>query len=217
MFIKNCYKGVGMNRTANDLINVISWAHTLLAEVINKGDFAIDLTAGRGYDTLWLAQQVDATNQGHVLAFDIQQSAIDSSAARLARAGYITTLSDDAATVTGVTLHHGCHSQLTKSIPTCATLQPKAVIANFGYLPNGDHTTTTNAQTSCDAINQATELLAPNGRIALVLYTGHDGAAQEVAAIEKLCNQLDGQTWNVLRIQPANRNNAPYLLMIEKR
>jgi len=91
------------------------------------------------------------------------------------------------------------------------------MIANFGYLPNGDHSTTTNAKSSCDTIKQATQLLAPSGRIALVLYTGHDGAKEEVEAIENLCNELDGQTWNVLRVQPVNRNNAPYLLVIEKK
>lgn len=206
-----------MRRAANDLINVISWAHTLLAEVIKSGDFVIDLTAGRGHDTLWLAQQVDAAKQGHVLTFDIQQNAIDSTATRLTTAGYITNTMDDFAATAGITLCHCCHSRLAEVMAPRSTPQPKAVIANFGYLPNDDHTTTTNAQTSCAAIKQASQILATNGRIALVLYTGHDGATEEVEAIENLCAQLDSKQWNILRIQPVNRNNAPYLLIIEKR
>jgi len=207
-----------MSRGKNELINVINWAHKLLAEVIDTGDFAIDLTAGRGHDTLWLAEQVDSAQQGCVLAFDIQQKAIDSTADRLATAGFPSNKSTaQLASPIGISLYHCCHSRLTEVIDQQITAQPKAVIANFGYLPNGDHTTTTNAQSSCAAIKQATQLLAPTGRIALVLYTGHHGATEEVEAIENLCNQLDGQTWNILRIQPVNRNNAPYLLIIEKR
>ncbi|MBW2184847.1 MAG: class I SAM-dependent methyltransferase [Deltaproteobacteria bacterium] len=207
-----------MSGTVNDLINVISWAHKLLAEVIKPGDFAIDLTAGRGHDTLWLAQQVDAIHQGQVLAFDLQQTAIDSTAERLDTAGFlINEPTEPLASTAGITLSPCCHSRLAELIDPRIMPHPKAVIANFGYLPNGDHTTTTNAQTSCDAINQAIQLLAARGRIALVLYTGHDGATEEVEAIENLCNELDGQTWNVLRVQPVNRNNAPYLLVIEKK
>lgn len=202
----------------NELINVINWAHKLLAEVIKPGDFVIDLTAGRGHDTLWLAQQVDAIHHGHVLAFDVQQTAIDSTAERLTTAGFLLNEpTDPLASTAGITLYRYCHSRLTELIDPRITPQPKAVIANFGYLPNGDHTTTTSGQTSYDAINQATQLLATDGRIALVLYTGHDGATEEVEAIENLCTQLDGQTWNVLRVQPVNRNNAPYLLVLEKR
>ncbi|OQY24044.1 MAG: hypothetical protein B6I37_04115 [Desulfobacteraceae bacterium 4572_35.2] len=63
-----------MSRQKNEFINVINWAHKLLAEVINPGDFVIDLTAGRGHDTLWLAQQVDAIHRGQVVAFDVQQT-----------------------------------------------------------------------------------------------------------------------------------------------
>lgn len=206
-----------MSHAKNELINVINWAHKLLAEVINTGDFVIDLTAGRGHDTLWLAQQVDAFQQGRVLAFDIQQTAIESTAERLKEANCaVTNVNQQLNSTSGVALYHGCHSQLAKLTAT-TTVQPKAVIANFGYLPNGDHATTTSARKSCEAIKQAIQLLAPQGRIALVLYTGHDGAKEEVAAIENLCNQLEAQAWNILRIQPVNRHNAPYLLIIEKR
>lgn len=207
-----------MSRQKNEFINVINWAHKLLAEVINPGDFVIDLTAGRGHDTLWLAQQVDAIHRGQVVAFDVQQTAIDSTTERLTTAGFpINEPTGQLASTAGITLYPCCHSRLTQLIDPRITPQPKAVIANFGYLPNGDHSTTTNAKSSCDTIKQATQLLAPSGRIALVLYTGHDGAKEEVEAIENLCNELDGQTWNVLRVQPVNRNNAPYLLVIEKK
>jgi len=50
-----------------------------------------------------------------------------------------------------------------------------------------------------------------------VLYTGHSGALEECAAIEELCCTLDSRTWDVLRLQPANRSKAPYVLVLEKK
>ncbi len=202
------------------MINVIEWAHKLLAEVLCSGDLAIDLTAGHGHDTLWLAQQVEAIQYGQVLAFDIQQSAIDSTAERVVAAGYVVYRGGQQSdTTTGITLHHCCHGQLSDKLQQLpATVQQlKGVIANFGYLPNGDHATTTVAASSCIAIKQAAECLAPGGRIALVIYTGHPGAMDEANAIESLCCQLQPQKWKIVRIQPINRCNAPYLLMLEKR
>ncbi|MEA3464489.1 MAG: class I SAM-dependent methyltransferase [Thermodesulfobacteriota bacterium] len=204
-----------MESINNPLIDMIDRAHLLLNEVLNPGDFGIDLTAGRGHDTLWLAQQVTAQHKGNVLAFDIQRQAIDSTSKRLATAGFsVRQLTENQQVAPqGVSLYHGCHSQLPQQLDQA----PKAIIANFGYLPGSDHATTTTANSSCAAIDQATQLLATGGRIALVLYTGHSGATQECSAIEQLCSQLDSKQWQVLRLQPMNRNNAPYLLVLEKR
>ena len=208
-----------MNNTSNQLIDIINWSHQLLSDVLNPGDLAIDLTAGRGHDTLWLSKQVDAKREGQVLAFDIQQQAIDSSTEQLTVAGFCVQQLTGQQSIAqrGVSLYHGCHSHLSQLFQPGATKSPKAVIANFGYLPGSDHATTTAANSSCAAIKQATQLLAAGGRIALVLYTGHSGADEECAAIEQLCNQLDNKHWNMLRLQPVNRNNAPYLLVLEKR
>lgn len=205
-----------MRRDSNKLMDVINWAHSLLSEVIEEGDFVIDLTAGRGHDTLWLAKQVNAKQHGSVLAFDIQQQAITSTAKRLTESELpVTIIKKQPITTEGITLYHGCHSQLKEHLNS-QTLTAKAVIANFGYLPNSDHLTTTTAQSSCCAISAATELLSTGGRIALVIYTGHQGAQEEASAIEAMCNNLDGKQWNILRLQPVNRTNAPYLLVLER-
>ena len=52
---------------------------------LSEGDFAIDATAGRGYDTAFLARTVGRT--GRVLAFDIQKDAVESTRALLASEG----------------------------------------------------------------------------------------------------------------------------------
>ena len=45
------------------------------------GETVVDATAGNGNDTQFLAELVG--ENGHVLAFDIQQAALDSTAERL--------------------------------------------------------------------------------------------------------------------------------------
>ncbi len=193
--------------------DVIAHAHHLLAEVLQAGDLAVDLTAGRGRDTLFLARQVNTSAAGTVVAIDIQRQAISASD-QLLRQHSITQCSngDD----NGVWLccaNHAASGQLLQ--PLCR--RPRAVIANFGYLPGGDHNLTTTAADSVTAVAAASELLLPGGRIALVLYTGHVGAAEECHAIEELCATLAPQRWNRVRLQPLGRNNAPYLLALEKR
>jgi len=206
--------------TANSNLTDVSYrAHQLLAEKLRPGDCAIDLTAGRGHDTLWLAQQVDANNVGRVLAFDVQQQAIDSTSERLTAEDFMVHQLEQGQSIPpqGVALYHGCHSQLAQLLEGNPTLQARAVIANFGYLPGSDHTTTTSAASSRSAVHQATQLLARGGRMALVLYTGHHGALEECTAIEELCCSLESKMWDVLRLQPANRTKAPYVLVLEKK
>lgn len=65
--------------------NLSAWSQRLIKEVLSTGDFAVDLTAGNGYDTLMLAQAVGA--MGRVLAFDVQNKALENTASRLAGLG----------------------------------------------------------------------------------------------------------------------------------
>ena len=68
-----------------DRFNALSLSHRFLAEHVRPGDLCIDATAGRGYDTAYLAGLTGET--GRVLAFDIQQEAVDSTNALLRKRG----------------------------------------------------------------------------------------------------------------------------------
>ena len=56
-------------------LNTLGIAHKAIAEKVNPGDFCIDATAGRGNDTAFLCSLVGES--GKVIAFDIQQQAVD--------------------------------------------------------------------------------------------------------------------------------------------
>lgn len=66
-------------------LDVLPTIRLLLQENIEKGDTVVDATMGKGHDTLFLARLVG--EQGQVIAFDIQKSALDHTAKRLQEAG----------------------------------------------------------------------------------------------------------------------------------
>ena len=66
-------------------MNATELVHSILNGRIGAGAFCIDATAGRGRDTAYLCELVGPC--GRVIAFDIQQEAVDSTNALLAARG----------------------------------------------------------------------------------------------------------------------------------
>jgi predicted methyltransferase len=201
-----------MSRPAS-LASLIDWSHRLLAEILQPGDLAVDLTAGNGSDTLFLAEQVGRS--GLVLAFDIQRQALAKTAVFLEAAGIKPVLHQGRRapkTRSGVVLVPAGHEAVADYLPAA----PKAFIANLGYLPGGDKSIITRPNTTLKAINAALAGLAPHGRLAVVVYVGHPGGRDEGEQLELMLQELSPAGWEVTRIQALNRQLAPYLLVVEK-
>ena len=67
-------------------ISALDISKNVISQVVKSGDICIDATAGRGFDTAFLCELVGES--GKVVSFDIQQSAIDSTAQLLAERGF---------------------------------------------------------------------------------------------------------------------------------
>lgn len=67
------------------LKNARHLAARYMEDILREGDVAVDATMGNGGDTAFLCKLVGET--GHVYAFDVQQEALDRTAARLEEAG----------------------------------------------------------------------------------------------------------------------------------
>lgn len=52
---------------------------------------------------------------------------------------------------------------------------PKLVCFNLGYLPWGDKDLMTQPETTTAAVQTALDILAPEGVLSVVSYTGHEG------------------------------------------
>lgn len=195
------------------LAQIVPLSQLFLAEVLAEGDLAVDLTAGNGHDTLFLCRCVGSA--GKVIAFDLQQQALENTQHKLAEEGL------------GARLHHGPPAEWSCGIHLVAGSHDRvaefvnepvrAVIANLGYLPGGDKTIVTRPETTLDALAQAARLLCPGGRLAVVLYTGHAGGSAEADQVDTWFRGLKPSAWDVLRIEAANRKRSPYLLISEKK
>jgi tRNA A58 N-methylase Trm61 len=179
----------------------VTFSHLLIHRFVTPGDYVVDATCGNGHDTLLLAQLVGSN--GKVLAFDIQQKALEATAQRLSEAGGFDS----------VILIHASHETISEH---CNGML-KAVVFNLGYLPGGDRTVVTRPESTLSALEQSLKLLTPGGLVVITLYPGHEGGQQERTVLETRLAQLppaDFHVWNMRQINvPAT---APYLILVQK-
>ncbi|MDW7646252.1 MAG: class I SAM-dependent methyltransferase [Desulfuromonadales bacterium] len=195
-----------------------SWAHQFVGEVLAEGDLAVDLTAGRGKDTLFLSRCVGPS--GQVLAFDIQRQALQTSQQALLEAGITAPVLEAGAVLPvsqpGVCLIHDSHAHVGRYLAQFSR-PPRAFMANLGYLPGGDAAVTTQGDSTLAAVEAALAALAVGGRLALVLYIGHPEGRKEATLLSQRFSQLSARQWYVLKVETSNRQEAPFLLVAEKR
>jgi len=153
-------------------------AHQIISQCLHPGQLAVDATAGNGHDCCFLAQRV--SSKGTVFAFDIQLQALQSTAARLQQLG----LSKQ------VQLIHSGHEHMRNELPGDCQGRIQAVTFNLGYLPHGDKSITTTSSSTLPALQQACELLHPEGIITVLAYRGHPGGLEESRAVEEQLQAL---------------------------
>lgn len=196
------------------LTRIIERGHELLRENLQPGDLAVDLTAGNGFDTIQLTHLVGVT--GQVVAFDVQEQAMEKTSQRLLEAGCEARRHfqpvEPLPRRPGVDLLLAGHEDLGRLVPH----QMAGLIANLGYLPGGDQQLTTRPITTLSALEQASALLKPGGRLVVVVYVGHPGGQEEGETVSRFFARLDEGDFQSLRVDVINRPLAPYLLAAEK-
>lgn len=175
---------------------IVTMAHELLKDYIKEDSICADFTMGNGYDTFFLAQ---LAKKGRVYAFDIQETALLHTKALLQDASHVRLILDD-------------HAHMDAYITTPLD----AAIFNFGYLPNGDPSITTNKTSSKQAVTKAYALLKRHGLLVLVLYPGHPQGKEEADCFLEWCEQLDVHHASVMKIAMVHKPQAPFILAIEK-
>ena len=136
-------------------IHTISLLHAYIKHCVREGAVCIDATAGKGKDTVLLAKLAGTT--GTVIAMDIQQEAIDATKKLLEREG----LSDRVQPV--LDSHANMMQYAEANTVDC-------IVFNLGYLPGGDHTIATQAESTIAALEQSLQLLKPLGIFAMAIY-----------------------------------------------
>lgn len=177
-------------------INTIRLLHQSLQLVVKEGAFCIDATAGKGNDTLFLAKL--AGDSGRVLAMDIQPAALEKTE-ELLNKNQMTHR------VQLILDGHENISQYAKPESV------DCIVFNLGYLPGGDHTIATKAETTLQALKQSLNLLKPLGIISLAVYHGGDTGFVEKDAVLAWLKNLDSKKYTVIVTEFYNRPNHPPL------
>jgi len=166
----------------------------ILREHVKPGDLCIDATAGRGNDTAFLAEIVG--EKGRVIAFDIQEDAVESTRSLLSEKG----LSDRAQ------VFLESHSEMGKY---AAPGSVSCITFNFGWLPKGDHNIFTKKETSIPAIEAGLDLLKEDGIMTLIIYYGRETGFEEKDALLEFLPTLDSSKYTVVEMPFINRSNCP--------
>ena len=195
------------------MLKQLEMAHWMLKDIIKTNDVVVDATMGNGYDTQFLAEL-----GANVYAFDVQEEALNATEKRLDDAGIKNQIFEknlsNLLTEPSVNLVLSGHEKLSEYVK-----EPiKAAIFNLGYLPKTDKSVVTRADTTLTALDALTNQLVVGGRIAIMIYYGHEGGEEEKNAVINWASTLPQKDWEVTSYAPLNQiHTPPILVIIEKR
>ena len=178
--------------------------HTILTNHLQQGDQAIDATAGNGYDTLFLAEQVGSS--GKVTAIDIQDCAIRSTREKLESAGLIDR----------VKLVTDGHALALRKLIATNVGKVAAITFNLGYLPGSDKSIQTRAESTEEALAASIQLLSPGGCLFVTAYRGHSGGTAEAKTVESFMRTSQRERHAVDCYEPESSNSPPILWVLKK-
>ena len=173
-------------------MNALDIVKKTVSEHLPEGGVPIEATAGRGYDTVFLARTVGAT--GRVLAFDIQPAAVESTRALLASEGL------DAEVV--LASHADMAQYASPESADC-------ILFNLGYLPGGDHTVYTRAESTIAAVEAGLDILKHGGLMCVTVYSGGANGYAERDALLPFLASLDDGKYQVISLSFHNWKKDP--------
>ena len=183
------------------MLDILQTEKSFVLAHLKEGDVCADFTMGNGHDTLFLSKTVGKS--GKVYAFDIQTQALENTQKRL---------SDEGAPENYVLIndsHHNLKNYIKEPI--------KAGMFNLGYLPGGDKSVTTRRETTLAAIENAIDVLAPDGILLIAVYPGHKEGETEGELIEKMLEGYDRKKFCCVKFRIINSPSSSYFFIVESK
>ncbi|XP_042489470.1 putative rRNA methylase YtqB isoform X3 [Macadamia integrifolia] len=181
-------------------------AHSMWRHIVQKGDTVVDATCGNGHDTLEMVKLVaDESGRGCVYGMDIQNIALENTSLLLD-----ALLNPNERKL--VKLFHTCHSRMEDIVPNGTSV--RLVAFNLGYLPGGDKALVTLSETTLQALEVASRILAPGGLISIIAYVGHPGGRKEFETVQAFASGLPVDDWVCTKFEMINRQMAPVLVIL---
>ena len=183
------------------MVDLIGLHKHFILEHLREGEVAVDFTMGNGNDTLFLSRTVGET--GRVYAFDIQESALDSTRKKLTEESAPENYTLICAS------HHRVREFVKEPI--------KAGMFNLGYLPgSGKKVVTTMRETTMPAVEAAIDMLLPDGVLIVAIYPGHEEGALEGDMLREYFATLSKYRICASEFRILNSPTSPYFFLIEK-
>lgn len=170
--------------------------HDRICQIIRNPELCIDATAGTGKDSVFLASLVGPG--GKVIAMDIQELAVEQTKMRLQK--------EDLSERVEVVLDSHVHIDQYASEGSVSL-----IMFNLGYLPGGDHSLATRAETTIEALEKGLRLLCEGGIISLLIYSGGDSGFEEKNQVLTWLKKLPDDKYTVLVESFYNKPNNPPL------
>ncbi|MBP3436862.1 MAG: methyltransferase domain-containing protein [Clostridia bacterium] len=184
------------------MVDLLSLQKHFILQHLKEGDVAVDFTMGNGNDTLFLSRTVG--EKGKVFAFDIQESALASTKARLQEEGAPENYTLICAS------HHRVKEFVNEPI--------KAGMFNLGYLPGSNKKqVTTMRETTLPAVKAAVELLSMDGVLMIAVYPGHEEGKKEGEMLFEYFKDFDRRHICVSCFRIVNSPTSPFFYLVEKR
>lgn len=173
-------------------LNTLGVVHAFLEKYVKEGAVCIDATAGKGRDTALLCRLAGET--GRVLAFDIQEPAVEQTKALLQQEGLTAEV------------HLDSHAHMERYVDAESV---DCVVFNLGRLPGGDPLVFTKADSTLEAIDAGLRVLKKGGIMAIALYYGKENGYDEKNAVLEHLRALNDRAYTVLISDWANRRGEP--------
>jgi hypothetical protein len=174
--------------------DITDLSHYIIKNFALDKNIAVDETLGNGGDCDFLSE-----NFKKVYAFDIQVEAIEQ---------YKKRNKDN------VRLICDSHENIEKYIKE----EIDVAIYNLGFLPGGDKSITTQAESTLKSIQGTLKILKSGGFAIITVYIGHNEGFCESEEVLKYVSYLPKDKFGVMLHKVINRSDkAPYLLVVEKK
>ena len=170
--------------------SAVAWSHVMLDRLLKQDHLVVDLTAGKGKDTLFAAKRAK-----EVVAMDIQPAAIEQTRALLREQD-----------IKNVRLICDSHEALANVVDIASV---DAFVMNLGYLPGGDKDITTLWSSTERTLETILSAMKPGALISLSIYPGHEAGKLESEGIEEMLAKLDQKIFNVNKITFPNQKHCP--------
>lgn len=170
--------------------SAVAWSHVMLDRLLKQDHLVVDLTAGKGKDTLFAAKRAK-----EVVAMDIQPAAIEQTRALLREQD-----------IKNVRLICDSHEVLANVVDIAFV---DAFVMNLGYLPGGDKDITTLWSSTKQTLETILSAMKSGALISLSIYPGHEAGKLESEGIEEMLAKLDQKKFKVNKITFPNQKHCP--------